>query len=38
MSKVLITPAPLAGRDGAHLQALREGGLEIAFSPLPPVS
>src|SRR5262245_4846423 len=35
MPKVLITPATLAGVDGAYLKILREGGFDIAFSPRP---
>jgi D-3-phosphoglycerate dehydrogenase len=34
MPKVLITPATLAGVDGAYLKVLRDGGFEIAFSPI----
>jgi D-3-phosphoglycerate dehydrogenase len=34
MPKVLITPAPLAGLDGPHLQVLREAGFEFAYPPV----
>jgi D-3-phosphoglycerate dehydrogenase / 2-oxoglutarate reductase len=34
MPKVLITPAPLAGLEGAHLQVLREAGFELAYPPV----
>jgi D-3-phosphoglycerate dehydrogenase len=34
MPKVLITPATLAGVDGTFLKVLRDGGFEIAFSPI----
>jgi D-3-phosphoglycerate dehydrogenase len=34
MPKVLITPAPLAGVEGPHLQVLREAGFEFAYPPV----
>jgi phosphoglycerate dehydrogenase-like enzyme len=34
MSKVLITPAPLAGIDLPYLRVLREAGLEPVFPPI----
>src|SRR4051812_39681502 len=33
MPKVLISPAPLAGLDGLHLQLLRDAGFEPFFPP-----
>jgi phosphoglycerate dehydrogenase-like enzyme len=34
MPKVLIAPATLAGIDGTFLKVLRDGGFDIAFSPV----
>jgi D-3-phosphoglycerate dehydrogenase / 2-oxoglutarate reductase len=33
MPRVLIAPATLAGRDGRHLQLLREAGFDLAYPP-----
>jgi len=34
MPRVLIAPATMAGRDGAHLRVLREAGFDIAYPPV----
>jgi phosphoglycerate dehydrogenase-like enzyme len=33
MPRVLITPAPLAGLNGPHLQLLREAGFDVGYPP-----